>query len=343
MFVSFSASGVARWMWKSTSRLPIASAESSTLSSPLARSWMSSRSIGVTNVRFRRSKMSWVTMSPSCSIFLRSPARSSRRSNAFTISWSWSQPCRTIATCLRNRPKKSSSFGNRENTGASLWVGMRRGPSIRPPGTNSDNPYHAVRAPANLAPAAFIGRGLPVLDLLAQRPDEGGRRRLEAWGLRRLDLLLVHGLVQVPVPGGHAQDRRDLALLDGCARPGRRVLHHEIEGLLHPAEVGRVPLEDRAGLHPTALRQELEVARQRERVAGGGIELNAERVAAVGAGLERRTADRAAVQREVDARIEGRRRWLAFRAVEIGEQEVVLERIERVLLALDLDQRRREE
>src|SRR5215831_6263723 len=51
------------------------------------------------------------------------------------------------------------------------------------------------------------------------------------------DLFLVDGLVQVPVPGGHARDAGDLALLDRGPGPGRGVLHHEVERLLHAAEV----------------------------------------------------------------------------------------------------------
>src|SRR6185503_13740874 len=64
----------------------------------------------------------------------------------------------------------------------------------------------------------------------------------------RLDLLLVRRLVEVPIPRRHAGDGSDLARLDRGAELRGRVLHEERERLLHAAEVGRVPLEDRARL-----------------------------------------------------------------------------------------------
>ncbi len=61
-------SGGGAWTLKLSRRLATPSTQSRTLSSPLASSWMSSRSRGVMNVSRSLVMMSWVMISPWCSM-----------------------------------------------------------------------------------------------------------------------------------------------------------------------------------------------------------------------------------------------------------------------------------
>src|SRR2546429_508568 len=78
---------------------------------------MSSRSIGVTNVSFRRRMMSWVIRSPSCSHMRMSRVSSSRRSGNERSSWSSRSAARTMfppASSKRSKYRRSRETSNCE-------------------------------------------------------------------------------------------------------------------------------------------------------------------------------------------------------------------------------------